>query len=394
LIPPAERLQKLPPYVFARLAVLRDEAPATGPAVVDLTVGSPDGRPAPHIVEALVDAVRADEPNAHRYPPPRGLPELRRAIAQWYDRRFDVHLDPQREVLPVIGSKEGLAHLMQAYLDPGDTVLIPTPCYPAYLGAARLCSAEIAPIELREEDEFRLRVDQIDSDAAKSAKMLVINYPNNPTGAIAELDDYRDILAFARDHDLLLVSDIAYSELSMTDDHSPASVLELPGARQCTVEFQSLSKSHSMAGWRTGFCVGNSEALDNLAKLKSNVDFGIFSALQQGMIAALAGDDRQVALTRATYRQRRDLLCEGLAKLGWPVRVPAAAMYVWTRVPKRYGDDDWAFVRNVFEKTRVLLSPGSGFGEAGRGWVRLSLIIDEAQIQAVLERFADVDVLN
>jgi LL-diaminopimelate aminotransferase len=180
----------------------------------------------------------------------------------------------------------------------------------------------------------------------------------------------------------------------MTDDHSPASVLELPGARQCTVEFQSLSKSHSMAGWRTGFCVGNSEALDNLAKLKSNVDFGIFSALQQGMIAALAGDDRQVALTRATYRQRRDLLCEGLAKLGWPVRVPAAAMYVWTRVPKRYGDDDWAFVRNVFEKTRVLLSPGSGFGEAGRGWVRLSLIIDEAQIQAVLERFADVDVLN
>jgi LL-diaminopimelate aminotransferase len=394
VIPAAQRLQNIPPYVFARLAALREESAGRGPSVVDLTVGSPDGRPAPHIVDAMVAAARADEPNAHRYPPLRGMPELRRAIAQWYDRRFMVHLDPSTEVLPVIGSKEGLAHLMLAYLNPGDTVLIPTPCYPAYLGAARLCDAQVGEVPLREEDDFRLRVDRIDSDLARAAKMLVINYPNNPTGAVAELDDYREILAFARDHDLLLVSDIAYSELSLVDDHSPASILELPGARQCAVEFQSLSKSHSMAGWRTGFCVGNAEVVNNLAKLKSNVDFGIFSALQEGMIAALGGDDRQVELTRALYRNRRDLFCNGFSELGWPVRVPRGAMYIWTKVPSRYGVDDWSFVREVFEKTRVLLAPGSGFGVAGTGYVRLSLIIDEAQIETVLQRIRDAGVLG
>ncbi len=394
MIAPSQRLQNIPPYVFASLARMREEAANCSPAVVDLTVGSPDGRPAPHIVEALVDAVRADEPNVHRYPAPRGTPRLRRAIARWYERRFAVHLDPGAEVLPVIGSKEGLAHLMLAYLDAGDTVLIPTPCYPAYLGAARLCQAEIAEIPLREEDDFRLRVDRIDAEMAAAAKMMVINYPNNPTGAVSELEDYREILAFARDHDLLLVSDIAYSELSLVDDHSPASILELPGARQCAVEFQSLSKSHSMAGWRTGFCVGNAEVIQNLAKLKTNVDFGIFGALQEGMIAALNGDDRQVEATRRLYRQRRDLICDGFAALGWELRRPRGAMYIWTRIPGRFGDDDWSFVREVFERTHVLLAPGCGFGAAGEGYVRFSLIIDEAQIETVLQRFADTDLLS
>jgi len=224
--------------------------------------------------------------------------------------------------------------------------------------------------------------------------MLVLNYPNNPTGAICDLDFYRTALAFCRDHDILLVNDIPYSELSLTEDHVPASILELPGAREQSVEFQSLSKSHNMAGWRVGFCSGNAEVVKNLLKLKSNVDFGLFMAIQQAAAAALTRDDGYVAENRRRYRQRRDRLCQGLHALGWPVRVPAAGMYVWTRIPERFGGDDWAFVKELLQRSGVLLSPGSSFGETGRGYVRLSLVVDETAIDAAVARIEASGILE
>lgn len=394
MIPPAKRLQSLTRYVFEELFQMKSEALAAGKEVFDLGVGNPDGRPPAHVVEALIQALHEETSNYHRYSAFNCLPELRKAIANWYERRFAVHLDPMKEVQPLVGSKEGLYHLMQAYLDTGDTILIPTPCYPAYLGAARLAEANIVEMPLIEDNDFLIRFDEIAEDDARAAKLMLMNYPNNPTGATCTLDHYRDALAFCRDFDILLVSDIAYSELSLTEDHTPSSVLELPGSREQAIEFQSLSKSHSMAGWRVGFCVGNQEAVGNLLKLKSNVDFGIFMAVQKAAEAALTGDDSAVAANRRMYRGRRDRFCNGLKALGWDVRVPEAAMYIWTRVPEAYGQDDWRFVKELFQASGVLLSPGSGFGETGKGYVRISLIIDEAAIDTALARIKASGILK
>jgi len=305
-----------------------------------------------------------------------------------------VTLDSTREVLPVLGSKEGLYHLMQAYLNPGDGVLVPTPCYPAYLGAVRLCGAEPIEVPLEPEHDFALRVEDIPTDAARAAAMLIVNTPHNPTGAVIDPDGLRDVVAFARDHDLLLVSDIPYSELVLEDEPPPPSLLSFPGARDVTVELQSLSKSHSMAGWRVGFAVGNEEALANLAKLKSNADFGMFRAIQDAAAAALGASDEAVAVTRRTYRARRDVVCDALDALGWPAKRPRAGMYVWTRLPERAGDDDQTFVRTLFERTHVLLSPGSGFGASGRGWVRLSLVGSEQRLHEAVSRIGDSGLLD
>lgn len=393
MITPARRLRELPPYVFDELSRMRESALARGQAVLDMGVGNPDGRPPEPAVEALVDAVRAQQPNVHRYPGFDGLLGVRRAVAEWYGRRFNVLLDPQREVLPLIGSKEGLYHLMQAYLDPGDTVLIPSPCYPAYLGAARLCEAQIVEVPLRESNAFRIDLRDIPPDAARAAKLLLLNYPNNPTGAVCTRADYRDAVAFCRDFDLLLVSDLAYSELSLTQE-APHSVLELPGAREQAVELQSLSKSHNMAGWRIGFCVGNPDVVAALRRLKSNVDFGVFQAVQMGAEAALRGDDRGVVALRRAYSARAEQLCAGLRRMGWPATPPPATMYVWTRIPAGYGDDDQRFVRELFEASRVLVTPGSAFGTHGRGYVRMSLVLDAPGIDLALTAIGASGILG
>ncbi len=386
MIPPANRLGELPPYVFAELSRLKERVMADGKNVIDLGVGNPDGRPSAATVDALDHAIRDIDHNRHGYAGFAGHIELRQAVAQWYQRRFAVSVDADREVLPVLGSKEGLFHLMMAYLDPDDTILIPTPCYPAYLGAARLMQANVVELALREEAEFLIEFADIPSDVARSARMLLMNYPNNPTGAIAPRQHLRDAVQFCRDHDLMLVSDIAYCDLSLEDDHRPSSVLELPGAREQAVELSSLSKSHSMAGWRTGFCVGNADVIANLGKLKSNADFGIFLAIQHAAAHALTHDDTAVAKTRDEYRARRDRLCSGLNQLGWPVRIPPATMYVWTRVPTAWGDDDWKFTTDLLERTGVMITPGSAFGAAGRGYVRFSLVANAKGIDDVLQR--------
>lgn len=382
---PSTRLDRLGTYVFLELARRRDAARARGVDVVDLTVGDPNG-PVPSC--ALESAKAALDGPVHGYPPFRGHPELLAAVQRWYRRRFGVELDPAREILPLLGSKEGLYHLMQAYLDPGDAVLVPTPCYPAYLGAARLCGAEIVEVPLRAEHDFRLRCEDIDPQAARAAKLLLVNYPHNPTGAVVTRQDQAELVAFAREFDLLLVSDLPYADLALDDGPPPASLLELPGARECTVEMQSLSKSHSMAGWRVGFALGNADAIAALAKVKSNADFGIFPALQLGAAAALDRGDEGIARTRALYRARRDALCAGLRSIGWPVRAPRAGMYLWAEVPAAHGDD-LRFVDELFEATGVLLTPGRAFGRGGEGWVRASLVVDPPRCEEVVRRIAD-----
>jgi LL-diaminopimelate aminotransferase len=383
--PPAQRLQRLPRYVFQELASLRAMAVSDGRRVIDLTVGNPDLRPPRVVVDALCSAASDPTVNLHRYSAFNGLPEFRHAISRWYAARFQVHLDPDTDVLPLVGSKEGLAHLMQAYLDPEDTVLVPTPCYPAYLGAARLAEARIQELPLLEENGYLVRFDDVAVAHARAARMLLLNYPHNPTGAVCDRTHYRQALAFCRDHDILLVSDMPYSELWLDDGPVPPSVLELPGALEQAVELQSLSKSHCMAGWRVGFCVGSPDVVASLAKLKANVDFSIFPAVQKAAAAALDLGDGAVADIRATYRRRRDHLVDGLGRLGWPVRRPPAGMYVWTRVPPHLGTDDFGFVRDLFQRTGVLVSPGSSFGAGGEGYVRMSLVVDEGAIDEMLQ---------
>lgn len=393
MISPALRVRSLPPYVFLELQRMRDEARARGVDVIDLTVGNPTAPVPPAAIRVLQERV-VDDPSVHGYPPFKGTPEFRGSVAAWYRRRFGVQLDPEREVLPLLGSKEGLYHVMQTYLDPGDTVLVPTPCYPAYLGAARLCDAQCVEIPLLEEDGFVLRVDRIDGAAARAARILLLNYPHNPTGAVASREQLRDIVAFCRDHDILLVSDLPYSELALDEDFLPPSVLELPGAREICVEMNSLSKSHSMAGWRVGFGVGNAEVLSSLGRLKSNADFGMFAAVQAAAAAALDTSEETLPTTRRVYRERRDALCSALAEVGWPVTPPRAAMYVWARLPRGCGDDDRAFVSTLFERTGVLLSPGAGFGAAGRGFVRLSLVFDPVVMREAARRIGESGLIG
>jgi len=392
LIPCADRVANLPPYVFATVFRMKEEALAAGREVIDLGVGNPDGRAPDNIIAALNRTLQDDSWNCHGYGTFKGLPQLRQAIAAWYLGRFSVTLDHDSEILPLIGSKEGLANLMRAYLNAGDTVIIPSPCYPAYFGAARLCEAEIYEPALTEERGFVLDFDTIDDEVGKRARMLILNYPHNPTGGVCDLAFYEKAVAWCRDHKVLLVSDIAYSELGFSGGESPSSVFQVDGAREVAVEFQSLSKSHNMAGWRTGFAVGGAEVIANLGRVKSNVDFSLFGGIQMAAVEAVSGSQQICADNRALYEHRRDLMVEGYCALGWDVPAPPATMYIWARIPSAWGNDDFAFITEVFEKSGVLLSPGSGFGVHGRGYARTSLVIDDARIERVMNLLKDADL--
>lgn len=393
MVQPARRVASLPPYVFLELAQWRDDALARGVDVIDLTVGNPDGEVPAAALDTLARSIR-EEPGVHGYPPFRGTDAFRQAVADWYRRRFTVQLDPRDEVLPVLGSKEGLYHLMQAFLDPGDSILVPTPCYPAYFGAARLCEAEPIAIPLREDRLFVLDFGDIDTDQARAAKALILNYPHNPTGATADRAHYRDAVAFAHDHDLILISDIPYSELAF-DDFTPPSALEIEGAKSVTVEFQSLSKSHGMAGWRAGFAVGNRDFLAALARVKANADFGMFRAIQNAVVAALEQGDAAVDANRRLYQERRDRVRDGLADIGWPAPRPRAGMYLWSRVPAG-GEiqDDRAFVKELLDRTGVLISPGSAFGDSAAGWIRISLVAEFEKLEEAVRRIGKSGLLG
>jgi LL-diaminopimelate aminotransferase len=380
VLAPSQRLLNVAPYALAKVFQDRDEKVRQGVDVIDLGVGNPDLRPPDRAIAALKEAV--DDPVAenHRYPSFNGLPEFRAGIAEWYRKRFGVDVNPGHEVQPLVGSKEGIAKFMFAHLDPGDTLLLCTPCYPAYLGVAALTQARVVEVPMLAQNRFLPDLSTIATDDARRAKIICVNFPNNPTGAVETPEFYHALLAFARDHDLFVVSDIAYCDLSLDPSYRARSFLEFDRDKERSVEFHSFSKSYSMQGWRVGFATGNGDAIQRLLKIKSNMDFGIFMAIQRAALAVLTGPQDYVFQAAATYRARRDAFLTAVAPLGYPVEPPRATLYVWLPIPRRYGSSI-EFTRDLLEQTGVVVAPGSGFGAAGEGYVRVALCVSEERLR-------------
>jgi LL-diaminopimelate aminotransferase len=384
---PAERLASLPPYVFARLDELKANARAQGIDLIDLGMGNPGGpTPAP-VVEAAIAAIQ-DESN-HGYPPFEGTASFRKTITSWYHRRYGVTLDPDGEALPLMGSKEGLGHLAMAYIDPGDVVLVPTPSYPAHFRGPAIAGADIHAIPLKAENDWVLDFNDIPEALAARAKVLYFNYPNNPTGAVAPREFFEKAVEFGHRHQIFLIHDLCYAELAF-DGYQPTSLLEVPGGKDISVEFHTLSKTYNMAGWRVGFVVGNRHVIQGLRTLKTNLDYGIFSALQKAAEAALNLPDHYLEAVQLRYRTRRDFLIEALATLGWSVTKPTAAMYLWVACPPGLSAADFAFL--LLQKTGVVVTPGTAFGEGGEGYVRISLIEDCDRLAEAIERLRQANI--
>lgn len=375
----ARRLAELPLYMFAELDRKIAEKRAAGADVISLSVGDPDLPTPAHVVSALRDA--AGDPAAHRYPSYFGLPELRSAIAALYRTRFGVHLDPDREVLPLIGSKEGIAHLALAFVDPGDGVLVPDPGYPVYVTGTTLAGGVAIPMPLEASNRYLPDLRAIRPPPRTT--VMWVGYPNNPTAAVAGLDFFEDAVGFADEHGLVLCHDAAYSEITF-DGYVAPSVLQVDGARDVAVEFGSLSKTYNMTGWRLGFVVGNAEAVEALGRVKTNIDSGIFNAVQRAGIAALTGPQDHVELMRQVYQKRRDVVVSALHDVGIPVESPLGSIYVWTPVPS--GRSSAEFARALLEETSVVVSPGPGFGENGEGYVRISLTVPDDRLQEAMDR--------
>ncbi|MGB7249694.1 MAG: aspartate aminotransferase [Phormidesmis sp.] len=384
---PAKRLGSLPPYVFARLDELKANARAEGIDLIDLGMGNPGGpAPAP-VIEAAIAAI--SDPAHHGYPPFEGTASFRQTITRWYHQRYGVTLDPDGEALPLMGSKEGLGHLAMAYIDPGDVVLVPTPSYPAHFRGPAIAGADIHSIPLRAENDWVLDLSDIPEDLAKRAKVLYFNYPNNPTGAVAPREFFEEIVAFGHRHQILLIHDLCYAELAF-DGYQPTSLLEIPGAKDISVEFHTLSKTYNMAGWRVGFVVGNRHVIQGLRTLKTNLDYGIFSALQKAAETALQLPDDYLDEVQNRYRTRRDFLINELATLGWNVAKPVAAMYLWVACPPGISAADFAFL--LLQKTGVVVTPGTAFGEGGEGYVRISLIEECDRLGEAVERLRRANI--
>lgn len=385
MIHPASRIVEMKRYIFDEIAQMKRDDRRDPSEFVDLGIGNPDQRPDSRILDILNRQMNSTEFQNHRYSPFDGAPELRNAISEWYRRRFDATVDPGGEVLPLIGSKEGIAHLLLAYIDPGDTAVIATPCYPAYLGAAGVAETNTVELALRPENSFVPDFDDIPSKVWDRAKFLFLNYPNNPTGAVCERRTFEDALALARKHDFVVCSDIAYSELALEPDCPIPSIMQIDGAADHALEFHSFSKSYNMAGWRLGWVVGNSEIISNLIKIKANMDFSVFLAIQRTGAEILDSKIDFAAAQRELYRGRRDLICDGFRELGWPLKKPRAAMYIWDRVPERY-TDAFNFVKEFFKATGILVSPGGAFGTHTHDFMRMSMVVDNENIQRMLEK--------
>ena len=385
-MPPAQidALLRLPPYVFAELDRLKAAARARGGTLVDLGIGSPDIPTAPGIVETLARA--AHDPSTHGYPPFRGAPVFFDAIGRFMQSRFGVQVEPAREAIALSGAKEGIAQIIAALCGPGDVALVPEIYYPVYARAAWLCGAEVRWVRMPAEQGFVLDLDAIPEADARAAKLLIVNYPNNPTGARVERDFHERAVRFARRHDLLLVSDLAYSELTFGGTPAP-SALEADPLREVTIEFHSCSKTFSMAGFRIGFAVGNRDAIDALAAYRTNVGYGTPKAVQHAAAWALDHRDEIVPGKVAEYRARRDAVVDAFAKSGWAIPVPSASMYMWLPVPE--GVDDWHWVRTLIDEDGVVVTPGVAFGDGGRGWFRISLVRDSATLATAARTIAE-----
>ncbi len=384
----AQRIQSLPPYLFARIDELKAEQKAKGADLIDLGIGDPDLPTPPHIVAALAQA--AADPSTHRYPSYAGTIELRRAAADFYKQRFGVSLDAASQVVTLIGSKEGIAHFPVAFVDPGDLVLVPDPGYPVYATGTKFSGGEVYLVPLRRDNGFLPDLKAIPKDVARRAKILWINYPNNPTAALAPPGFYEEVVAFAKENEIIVASDLAYSEMYFDEARRPTSFLATPGAMDVGIEFYSLSKTYNMTGWRVGFAMGHKELVAGLGKVKTNVDSGVFEAVQRAGQAALQGDQTCVAAQRAIYKERRDVLCDGLSKLGFDVIKPEASFYCMVAVPK--GSSSMDFAGKLLGEAGIVATPATGFGAQGEGFVRLTVCADKARLAEAVERMKKVRV--
>ncbi|MDR5709003.1 MAG: LL-diaminopimelate aminotransferase [Armatimonadota bacterium] len=380
-MPESQRLQRIPPYLFAELDRRKEELERKGVEVVSLAVGDPDLPTPEHIVRALQEAVK--DPATHPYPPYAGTRGFREAVAGWYTRRFGVPLDPDREVLALIGSKEGIAHLPWALINPGDAVLVPDPGYPVYGAATLLADGEVYPLRLRADRGWLPDLESVPQEVARRTRLLFLNYPNNPTGATAEVEVFEEVVRFAREYGIVVAHDNSYSEIAY-DGYRPPSFLQASGAREVGVEFHSLSKTFCMTGWRLGFVCGNAEVIAALAKLKTNLDSGVFVAIQRAGEAALRGPEEPIRERVRVYQARRDLAVAALQEAGWRLVKPQATFYLWAQVPEGFRSVD--FAARVLEQTGVLLTPGIGYGEGGEGYVRLSLTVPDHRLREALRR--------
>lgn len=377
----ADRVRSLPPYLFASIDKMKQAAISKGVDLIDLSIGDPDIPTPRNIVDAMKKAV--DKPEHHRYPSYEGMRQYREAVAGWYRERFSVELDPVGEVISLIGSKEGIGHIPLAFINPGDVVLVPSPGYPVYPVGTAFAGGEPYLMPLTEENNFLPDLGAVPDSVCRRARLMFLNYPNNPTAAVAGRDFFERAIAFAEKHNIIICHDAAYSEIYY-DGNRPMSFLEVPGAREVGIEFHSLSKTYNMTGWRIGFAVGNSDVVSGLGKIKTNLDSGVFQAIQEAGIAALNTDDSTLSRIRDTYQERRDILFNGLLALGFQLKKPGATFYIWSRVPS--GFNSASFVTHLLEKTGVLGTPGVGFGAPGEGYIRFALTQSAERIEEALNR--------
>ena len=376
---PFPRIERLPPYVFNITGELKMAARRRAEDIIDMSMGNPDGATPQHIVEKLIEA--SQRPTTHGYSVSKGIPRLRKAITDWYQRRYDVALDPNSEAIVTIGSKEGLAHLMLATLDAGDTVLVPNPSYPIHIYGAVIAGANIRSVRISPGTDFFQELERAVSDTIPKPKMMILGFPSNPTAQCVDLSFFERVVELAKAHDILVVHDLAYADICF-DGYKAPSIMQVPGARDVAVEFFTMSKSYNMAGWRIGFMVGNKELVNALARIKSYHDYGTFTPLQVAAIAALDGPQDCVEEIVQKYKSRRDVLAKGLQEAGWDVEIPKASMYIWARIPEHYRAlGSLEFSKRVLEVAKVAVSPGIGFGDQGDEYVRFALIENEQRIR-------------
>lgn len=377
----SKRLQKLPPYLFAEIDKTKKKAVSAGKDVIDLGVGDPDFPTPKNVINELQKA--AEDSANHRYALNAGMPELREAMTKWYLNRFGVKLNPETEVLPLIGSKEGIAHFPLAFINPGDQVLIPEPAYPVYCSATWFAGGEPVFMPLLENNGYLPDLEQVEKEKCDRLRMMFLNYPNNPTSALCGLDFFKQVVSFAEKNNIIICHDAAYTEMYF-GDKEPPSFFQAKGAKEVGIEFHSLSKTYNMTGWRIGFAVGSKNLIAGLAKVKANVDSGIFGAIQCAGIEALTNSSGEYEKFRETYRKRRNVFVEGMNRIGWNVPFPEATFYVWIPVPPGYSSTE--LVMTLLEKAGIVMTPGNGFGPSGEGYIRAALTVSEDRLEEAVDR--------
>ncbi|RYX99963.1 LL-diaminopimelate aminotransferase [bacterium] len=383
----AKRMDLIPPYLFAELDKKKAIAVSKGVDVINMGIGDPDMPTPDHIIGAMQKAVA--DPETHNYPPYEGTKNFREAVAKFYKTRFNVDLDPEKEIVSLIGSKEGLAHIHLAYTDPGDYSLVPDPAYPVYKVTTHFAGGTPYIMPLLEENDYFPDFEKIPAEVADKSKLMFLNYPNNPTGAIANLESFEKAVHFAKKHDILICHDLAYSEMAY-DNYKAPSFLEVPGSKDVCIEFNSLSKTYNMTGWRLGMAVGNAAAVEALGRLKNNIDSGVFKAVQYAGIEALLGSQENVEKMNSIYEKRRDLMTDGLNKLGWNLKPIKATFYIWAPVPEGYNSTEFSAL--LLEKAGIIVPPGVGYGDYGDKYFRIALTTSEERIKEALKRMEEHNI--